>query len=127
QAGSFSFPAGRKLSAAVTGNTAAQWVTLSSMVGVFALPGNTPPTGESLLVDTGANEELVPITNTDATRVFGVFTKSHVLNTPVKALGVFAQGLLKSSTPTRLRLLGAINNDGNLVYVEYVCSTAAGT
>src|SRR5206468_3331490 len=31
------------------------------------------------------------------------------------------------STPTRLRLLGDINNDGNLVYVEYVCSTAAGT
>src|SRR5438876_5706536 len=45
QAGSFSFPAGRQLSVAVTGNTAAQWVPLSSMVGVFALPGNTPPTG----------------------------------------------------------------------------------
>jgi len=121
QAGSFSFPAGRQLSVAVTGNTTAQWVTLSSMANVFV--------GEKLLVDTGANEDLVPITNTDDTRVFGVFAKTHAINTPVKALGTFAHGLLESSlaNPNQLRIFGDINNDGVLVYVEYTCSTAAGT
>src|SRR5437764_178420 len=57
-ASSFSFPT-RTLSAAVTGSTTAQWVTLSSMAGVFARPSSTPPDGEKLLVDTGANEDLV--------------------------------------------------------------------
>src|SRR6266516_3062526 len=121
QSGAFSFPAGRQLSVAVTGNTTAQWVTLSSMANVFV--------GEKLLVDTGANEDLVAITNTDDTRVFGVFAKTHAINTPVKALGTFAHGLLESSlaNPNQLRIFGDINNDGVLVYVEYTCSTAAGT
>jgi len=126
-AGSFSFPT-RTFSAAVTGNTNnQQWVTLSSMAGVFARPSSTPPDGEKLLVDTGANEELVAITNTDSTRVFGVFAKSHAINTPVKALGTFATGILVSSTATQLRVLGDINNDGNPVLVEYTCNTTAGT
>ena len=58
----------------------------------------------------------------------GVFANSHVLGAPVDASGVFPQGILSASTPTQLMLIGDINGDGTLVYVEYDCNpNAAGT
>ena len=120
QAGYLSLPAGRKLTPAVTANAAAQTAAASSTADLFV--------GEKLLVDGGANEELVTLTGVSDTGVQGIFTKNHVAQTPINALGVFPDGVLPgSSTPTRLQLYGDINGDGSLVYVEYNCDTTAGT
>ena len=120
QAGYLSLPAGRKLTPAVTANAAAQTAAASSTADLFV--------GEKLLVDGGANEELVTLTGVSDTGVQGIFTKNHVAQTPINALGVFPDGVLPgSSTPTRLQLYGDINGDGSLVYVEYNCDTTTGT
>src|SRR6266516_1907296 len=73
QAGYLSLPAGRKLTPAVTANAAAQTAPASSTADLFV--------GEKLLVDGGANEELVTLTGVSDTAVQGIFTKNHVVQT----------------------------------------------
>jgi prepilin-type N-terminal cleavage/methylation domain-containing protein len=124
QAGYLGFTS-RGLTPAVTGGTAAQWVAISDMAGNTAVADLF--VGEKLLVDTGANEELVTLTGVNATSVQGVFTQSHAPQAPVNTLGTFPDGILPTSTATRLQLFGDINGDGTLMYVEYNCNTAAGT
>jgi type II secretory pathway pseudopilin PulG len=118
QAGLVSLPA-TTLSAAVTANAAAQNVTVSSTTSMYI--------GEALLIDAGANEELVPITNLTSTTVTGIFGKPHATGAPVTALGVFPYGVVTpgttdGSTGTVLNLFGDINGDGTLVYVRYTCA-----
>jgi prepilin-type N-terminal cleavage/methylation domain-containing protein len=97
---------------------------------------------EQLLIGDGANPEVVTVTaagpavNTGA----AVFLTAHPANTPVYSLGAFASGVIppdaasgncaspagyiattNGSTCTKLKLYGDLNNDGNLVYVEYTC------
>ena len=62
-----------------------------------------------------------------STQVRGIFTQSHATGIAVTAYGVFAQGVLSSSTATALKLVGDINADGSLAYVRYDCDTTAGT
>ena len=105
----------------VVPSAAAQTATLNSVNAIFV--------GESLVVDTGANEETVTVTAVDPalSTVTAVFTAAHPAGTAIRAYGVFPQGLLSSSTGTELRLFGDINNDGTLVYLKYACDTASGT
>jgi prepilin-type N-terminal cleavage/methylation domain-containing protein len=102
------------LGAAVTGSGTAQSVAVTSASGVFV--------GEKLLVDVGSHQELVAVTAVSSNNVTGIFTASHTNGAVVTALGVFPQGVLSTSTANQLQLVGDINGDGTLVYVEYNCN-----
>jgi prepilin-type N-terminal cleavage/methylation domain-containing protein len=106
------------LTSAVVPGPLAQAVPLSSTIGIFQ--------NEKLLVDAGASQELVTITSVGATTVTGVFLSPHNPGVQVNLMGVFPQGILGTSTNTKLQLFGDINGDGTLVYVEYICNYVAG-
>ncbi len=81
-----------------------------------------------MLVDTGANQEMVTVTGVIGSSASGIFTKSHTAGTTqVAEEGAFGTGVLSGSTATTLQMFGDINSDGTLVYEEYTCDTGAGT
>ena len=108
----------RTLSAAVFPSAVAQTATVNNATGFFD--------GEKLLVDAGANQELVTLTAVGSYSITGVFGKTHNAGAQVNAIGLFPQGILNTSTGTKLQLFGDINGDGTLVYVEYTCNYVAG-
>jgi prepilin-type N-terminal cleavage/methylation domain-containing protein len=86
--------------------------------------------GEQLLIDTAGSEESVTLTAVSAStgQITGVFGNAHPAGAIIKVYGTFPNGIMASSTATQLKLLGDINSDGTLVYVEYDCNpNAAGT
>jgi len=140
-------------------------VTMTTPV-VIAVPGTpSAPTvvtvnpstagmfnGEYLVVDTGANQEIVQISGLTANTFTAVFYYSHpsavgATSWPVTVQGAFitgivpphkvntavaglplvpntnAAGTLVGSTGTKLKLYGDVNGDGNMVYIEYSCNT----
>src|SRR5215467_4180719 len=115
----------RKLIGAAFASGVAQTVNVNSGAGFFP--------GEKLLVDAGANQELVTLTGATASTITGIFAQSHNNNTQINLIGVFPGGIIapnaavNPSTATKLKLFGDINGDGTLVYVEYTCNYAAGT
>ena len=121
QAGLIALPAPVTLSGAVVfGNNT---VAVSSTAGMFV--------GEKLAVDTGSSQETVVLTAVTSTTVSAYFARAHAAGAPVAALGGFAQGIVPpnmthGSTGTVLKLFGDVNDDGQMVYVEYTCSTATG-
>jgi hypothetical protein len=123
QAGLISLPAPVTLSAAVA--QGAQTVILDSVAGMFV--------GERLVVDTGGFQETVALTavNTGTKQISAVFGRSHAAGVPVTVLGGFANGIIppsmaNGSTATVLKLFGDVNDNGQMVYVEYTCSTVTG-
>jgi type II secretory pathway pseudopilin PulG len=111
----------RTLTNAVVPSALPQAATLSNTAGIFQ--------NEKLLVDAGASQELVTITAVGANTVTAVFANAHNNLTccaQVNLMGVFPQGILGTSTNTKLQLFGDINGDGTLVYVEYTCDYGAG-
>jgi len=89
--------------------------------------------GEKLVVDTGANEETVVVTgvNSANNQVTATFMLPHAINVPINVYGGFREGIIPTtatngSTGDVMKMLGDINSDGNLEYVEYRCDTAAG-
>jgi hypothetical protein len=118
QAGLLNYP-GTSLAAPVAASLSPQAVAVNSTAGIFA--------GEKLMVDAGAAQEAVTVTEVGTTTVAGIFQNSHDAGAPVNAVGVFPQGVLSSSTASQLQLLGDVNGDGTLVYVQYDCDTGAGT
>ncbi len=100
------------------GSPVAQLVTVSDTTGIFA--------GEKLLVDAGPSQELVTVTVVGANSITGVFANNHNALAQVNAIGVFPEGILGTSTGTKLQLFGDLNGDGTLVYVEYTCNYVAG-
>ena len=107
------------LTPTITGGTSAQNVPISSVANLFV--------GEQLTVDTGSSLEIVQVTAIGPNQITGVFKQSHSAGATVTAQGVFPQGVLSSSTATSLQLVGDINADGSLNYVQYDCDTSAGT
>lgn len=125
------------------------FVTLASAVAIgtgvsFTLNPNTAVVfpGEQLTVDSGSDpvtgipkQETVTVTGTEASPT-ATFKLAHGAGVPVAVLGGFASGIVppttapanyaNGSTGTVLKLYGDINGDGNMVYVEYTCDTAAG-
>lgn len=104
-------------------------VGVSSAVGMFR--------GEQLVIDTGVNQETVALTTEPTTNLItAVFYTTHASGVPVRVAGAFASGIVPTaaapanftngSTGSVLKLYGDINGDGNMVYVEYNCDTAAG-
>ena len=110
----------RQITSNVIGSPLLQTVSVSSTNSLFI--------GEKLLVDTGANQEMVTVTGVIGSSVSGIFTRSHTANTTqVAEEGAFGTGVLSGSTATTLQMFGDINSDGTLVYEEYTCDAGAGT
>ena len=123
QAGLVALPAPVTLSGAVTAGT--QTVTVNSAAGIFV--------GEKLVIGTGVPLETVVVTarNLATNQFTAVFTKAHAAGEPVTVLGGFAQGIIppsmtNGSTGSVLKLFGDVNDNGQMVYVEYTCDTVTG-
>jgi prepilin-type N-terminal cleavage/methylation domain-containing protein len=130
QAGRIALPAAVTMTGATAAGATGATVTLpvSSSTGMFV--------GMKLTVGSGLQQETVQVTNVpNATSVIvqslvsttGVGAKDN--NSPVLALGSFTSGIVppnmtNGSTGTVLKLYGDINDDGNMVYIEYTCDTA---
>jgi prepilin-type N-terminal cleavage/methylation domain-containing protein len=123
QAGRIASPSSVTLSAAMAQD--ATTATVSSSAGMFV--------GENLVIDAGDNQETLAITGISGNALtFG--TKSyhpHLNSAPVSVQGAFSAGIVppsvnKGSTGTTLKLFGDINNDGNMLYIEYTCDTTTG-
>jgi len=123
QAGRVSLPAAVTL----TGGTpiGVQTVGISSATGMFV--------GERLVIDAGPLRETVTLTAVDpiGNTITGRFRNNHAAGAPITVHGGFSDGIVPTtnangSTATRLKLFGDINDDGNMVYVEYWCDTAGG-
>jgi len=113
QAGALNF-APQTLTNAVVGGAAAQTVALSSSANIYV--------GEWLTVDTGAAQEVVQVTGVGTNQVTGKFQLSHAVNAPVVAQGVLPQGILTTAAGNQLQIVGDVNADGTLDFVEYDCN-----
>jgi prepilin-type N-terminal cleavage/methylation domain-containing protein len=121
QAGRISLPAPSSLSAAVGIGVAT--VDVTSTAGMFV--------GERLVVGTGAAAETVTLTAVAANQITANFMLPHVAGTRLATTGGFSAGVIPTtmangSTGNVLKILGDINGDGNMVYVEYTCDLAGG-
>jgi len=118
------------LNAAVAAGTVAVTFTLNTSVpGVPVIVYQ----GEALTVDVGLFQETVNVATASGTNSTGtaLFQYPHGAGAAVSALGAFATGIVPpgSAAPNSpgsgtnvLKLYGDINGDGNMVYVEYVCT-----
>lgn len=119
QAGRISIPGPISLGGAVIKGPAT--VSLSTTVGLFP--------GVQVVVGTGDLSETVKLTAIAGNSVTGTFTVDHAAGEPVQVLGGFGTGVVPPSMPngstgTVLKIYGDINDDGNMLYVEYTCDTA---
>ena len=123
QAGRVSLPGAVRLAAAVAAGPAT--VAVTSAAGMFP--------GERLVVDIGAAQETVTLTAVDtaANQITATFSSAHAANAPVSVTGGFAWGVVPTtaangSSGTVMKIVGDVNGDGNMVYLEYTCDTGAG-
>ena len=100
-------------------------VLVSSTAGMFP--------GLNLVVDIGGNQETVTLTavNAATSQITARFVNGHAANAPLSVSGGFAAGVIPTtmangSTGNVLKIVGDINGDGNMVYVEYACDFASG-
>jgi prepilin-type N-terminal cleavage/methylation domain-containing protein len=140
QAGRVALPNLVQLAGAVTGAmlNAPTAVTLQAVNASGTVLTTVNPTvgifiGEQLVVDAGDKQETVTVTDVSTTNktITASFVEVHAINTPVDARGGFAWGIVppsttNGSTGTSLKIVGDINSDGNLEYVEYTCDTTGG-
>jgi prepilin-type N-terminal cleavage/methylation domain-containing protein len=123
QAGRVSLPGPVTLMADVGTGTAA--ASVSSIDGMFV--------GENLVVGAGPSEETVTVTAIDtvARNITAKFALPHLAGAPVSTAGGFPAGVVPTTMPNgsdgmRLKIVGDIDGDGNMVYVEYTCDLVAG-
>src|SRR5579859_2231840 len=122
QAGRIALPAAVTLAAAVAAGPSVS-ATLSSTAGMFA--------NQYLVVDAGSNQETVQIISIGSGSITAAFRLAHASGVPVSVQGGFGTGVVpESASPynmtngsdgTHLKLYGDINDDGKMVYVEYIC------
>jgi prepilin-type N-terminal cleavage/methylation domain-containing protein len=124
QAGRVALPGDVTLStAAAVGD---QWTSLSpSIASIFV--------GEQLVIGRADIEEIVTVLdiNPVANKIRANFTSAHDAGSRVMPAGGFAEGIIPTtrtngSTASVLKILGDINGDGNLMYVEYTCNWNSG-
>jgi len=105
--------------------TAAVDVDEANGGGPAALSVNDPEVlfnGIRLLVDVGDPQEVVAF---DAATGNATFKYDHLNGVQVRPAGAFGEGILSTSTGTVLQMFGDVNDDGKIVYVEYVCDPDA--
>ena len=98
-------------------------INVSTTAGLFV--------GAKAVIGTGDQSETITVTAMTATSLTGVFALAHNAGEPVSVLGAFTSGvvppaMLNGSTGTVLKLYGDVNDDGQMLYVEYTCDTALG-
>ena len=123
QAGRVSLPGPVTLQADV--GMGVRTVAVSSANGMFV--------GERLVIGTGANEETVTVTALDTvgSRITANFALAHLAGARVGAVGGFSAGIIPTTIPNgsdgmRLKIVGDINGDGRMVFVEYTCDLQTG-
>jgi prepilin-type N-terminal cleavage/methylation domain-containing protein len=128
QAGRLAFPAPVTVAAAIP--LGDQWVIVApSVTSMFV--------GEKLVIlgsnASGDVEEIVTVTAVDTAgnSIRAVFATSYFAGARVMPAGGFAEGVIPTtkangSTSTKLKIVGDINSDGNIMYVEYTCDWNAG-
>jgi hypothetical protein len=123
QAGRVSLPGAVTL----TGNTGIGTLTVAvnNTDGMFQ--------GEHLIVGSGATEETVTLTGVDfnADTITADFAFAHAAAERVEVTGGFSAGvipttMMNGSTGNVLKIVGDVNGDGRMVYVEYTCDLANG-
>jgi prepilin-type N-terminal cleavage/methylation domain-containing protein len=121
QAGRVSLPAPVTLTGAT--GIGVFTVTVDDTAGMFL--------GEHLIVGTGATEETITLTGVDfgADTITADFAFAHAAGAPVAATGGFSAGVVPTtmangSTGNVLKIVGDVNGDGRMVYVEYTCDLA---
>lgn len=127
QAGRIALPGTVTTSAAVAPGVAT--VTLASTAAGATTSGMF--VGERLAVDLGDLKEVVTVTAINGNQITATFANAHAAGVRVNPTGGFASGVVPTtmadgSTGTVLKILGDINDDGNMVYVEYRCDFDAG-
>ena len=125
QAGRVSLPAPVSLTGATAGNGVLSTVAVNDTEGMFV--------GEHLIVGTGAIEETVTLTGVDtgADTITANFAFAQPVGARVAATGGFSAGVIPTtmangSTGNVLKIIGDVNGDGRMVYVEYTCDLANG-
>jgi prepilin-type N-terminal cleavage/methylation domain-containing protein len=128
QAGRLAFPAPVTVAAPIP--LGDQWVIVTpSVTSMFV--------GEKLEIlgsnASGDVEEIVTVTqvNTASNSIRAVFATSYFAGARVMPAGGFAEGVIPTtkangSTSTALKIVGDINGDGSIVYVEYTCDWVGG-
>jgi len=124
QAGRLAFPAAVTVPAAIP--LGDQWVVVSpSVTNMFI--------GQKLVIVKGALEEIVTVASINPTNnsIRATFVQAYMAGAHVMPAGGFAEGVIPTtrtngSTATKLKILGDVNSDGSLVYVEYTCDWTAG-
>ena len=126
QAGRIAFPAAVTLAAPVIVGT--QWAPIlpaGITTRMFA--------GERLVVGKGAVEEIVSVlaVDTATNSIRAAFGVAHTAGSRIAPAAGFAEGIIPTtrangSTSSVLKIVGDINSDGNLVYVEYTCDWTVG-
>jgi|SoiMethySBSTD1v2_1073268.scaffolds.fasta_scaffold05263_2 prepilin-type N-terminal cleavage/methylation domain-containing protein len=113
-------------------------VALTGATGIGVFTVNVTDTagmfqGENLVVGSGTSEETVTLTAVDfgADTITADFLVAHPVGTRVAATGGFSAGVIPTnmangSTGNVLKIVGDVNGDGNMVYVEYTCNLANG-
>jgi prepilin-type N-terminal cleavage/methylation domain-containing protein len=87
--------------------------------------------GEHLIVGSGATEETVTLTGVGAGTITANFAFAHAVGEQVSASGGFSAGvvpttMMNGSSGNVLKIVGDVNGDGRMVYVEYTCDLANG-
>jgi hypothetical protein len=118
------FPAPVSLAGAVAIGT--NWVTVAPSVASMFV-------GMQLVVGHGANQEIVTVlgVNAGGNQFQAQFVIAHAAGERVEPAGGFAEGVIPTtradgSTDSVLKIVGDINGDGWLVYLEYTCDWEAG-
>jgi type II secretory pathway pseudopilin PulG len=126
QAGRMSFPADVTLAANVNGAGAALWATVApNTTNMFV--------GARLAIGHGDTQEVVTVTavNAGANQFQAVFNNPHLAGARVAPAAGFGQGIVPTtmasgSTDSILKIVGDVNGDGSIVYVEYTCDWVQG-
>ena len=128
QAGRLAFPAPVTVAAPIP--LGDQWVTVTpSVTSMFV--------GEKLEIlgrnASGDVEEIVTVTQVDtaSNSIRAVFATSYFAGVRIMPAGGFAEGVIPTtkangSTSAKLKIVGDINGDGSIMYVEYTCDWVAG-
>jgi prepilin-type N-terminal cleavage/methylation domain-containing protein len=103
----------------------ASTVAVSDLSGLFV--------GARVVVGAGQQTETVTVDALDAVAgtVTANFTMNHATGEPVQIFGGFGTGvvppsLANGSSGNTLKIYGDINDDGQMLYVEYVCNVGTG-
>ena len=128
QAGRLAFPAPVTVAAPIP--LGDQWVTVTPSVTSMFVGGKLEILGRNA---SGDVEEIVTVTQVDtaSNSIRAVFATSYFAGVRIMPAGGFAEGVIPTtkangSTSAKLKIVGDINGDGSIMYVEYTCDWVAG-